>query len=177
MKKYNITHCIIIPLAVFLLGSTNVLKAQITHRQSDFWNRVQYGGGLGIGFGNQAFNAHVSPSAIYRFSPYLASGIGLNFNYARFGDTRFTAYGGSILGLVNPVPPLQISAEFEELRVNRDFGFPVDDELENYWLPALFAGLGYSNGNITVGIRYDLLYDEEKSIYADPWMPFVRFYF
>ena len=31
--------------------------------------------------------------------------------------------------------------------------------------------------DVTFGIRYDVLYDSERSIYADPWAPFVRFYF
>ena len=68
--------------------------------------------------------------------------------------------------------------ELEQLRVNRSFEVVGAPNLEdNYWSPALFLGVGYSNRNVTVGIRYDVLYDDEKSIYADPWMPFVRVYF
>jgi hypothetical protein len=26
-------------------------------------------------------------------------------------------------------------------------------------------------------VRYDVLYDNERSVYADPWAPFVRFFF
>lgn len=138
---------------------------------------MRYGGGIGLGFGNDSFNIQVAPSALYQANDYFGIGLGTSFNYARFGDARLTAYGGSILGLFNPLPALQISAEFEELRVNRDFGDNLPPASENYWLPALFAGLGYSNGPVTFGIRYDLLYNREKSIYSDPWMPFVRFYF
>lgn len=142
-----------------------------------FGNRVRYGGGIGLGFGRDSFNAQLAPSALYQVNSYLGTGLGLNFNYARFGDASLTAYGGSILTLFNPLPAVQLSAEFEQLRVHRNFGTGLPGDKDTYWLPALFAGLGYSSGNVTIGIRYDLLYNENKSIYADPWMPFVRFYF
>lgn len=48
---------------------------------------------------------------------------------------------------------------------------------EHYWSPALLLGIGYTDRNFTVGIRYDVLYDNDKSIYASIWLPFVRVYF
>jgi len=98
-------------------------------------------------------------------------------NYAEFNEDRFLAYGGSLISLYNPIPQLQLSAELEQLRINRTIrGFPEDIE-ENYWSPALFLGLGYTTRNVTVGLRYNVLYDERDSIYADGLLPFVRFYF
>ncbi|MFT4832536.1 MAG: hypothetical protein ACI815_002192 [Psychroserpens sp.] len=143
----------------------------------DFWNNVHYGGGIGLGFGRDSFNAFLSPSAIYRVNEQIAMGLGLNFNYSKFQDSKIIAYGGSLLTLYNPVRAIQLSAELEQLRVNRDFVFDGANIADNYWSPALFIGVGYSNRNVTFGIRYDLLYDDEKSIYADPFMPFVRVYF
>ena len=72
---------------------------------------------------------------------------------------------------------IQLSAEFEELNVNRKWDDVFGIEDENYWSPALFVGVGYRSRNVTFGIRYDLLYDDEKSVYADPFMPFVRVFF
>ncbi|MBT8273653.1 MAG: alpha-ketoglutarate decarboxylase, partial [Bacteroidia bacterium] len=67
---------------------------------------------------------------------------------------------------------------FEQLHVNRNFDENFVSNLDDtYWYPALFLGAGYRTGNVTVGIRYDVLYDEDKSIYADPWIPFIRVYF
>ena len=151
--------------------------AQISGSGADFWSKVRYGGGLGLGFGNGSFNAAVSPSAIYQANPQFAVGIGLSFNYSKFRESKLTAYGGSLLSLFNPIPEIQASAEFEQLRVNREFDLITAPFEDNYWLPALYLGLGYSNRNVTVGIRYDVLYDEDRSIYADPWAPFVRVYF
>lgn len=82
-----------------------------------------------------------------------------------------------MIGLYNPIRELQVSAEFEELSVSRKWEDNLGIEDQNYWYPALFVGLGYRNQNLTLGIRYDVLYDRDKSIYADPWMPFVRVYF
>ncbi len=151
--------------------------SQAPGSRGDFWSKVRYGGGLGLGFGNGTFNAALAPSAIYQANPQFAVGVGLSFNYSKFRESKLTAYGGSVLTLFNPISAIQLSAEFEQLRVNREFDISTGNLQDDYWLPALYLGVGYSNRNVTVGIRYDVLYDEEKSIYADPWAPFVRVYF
>ena len=152
--------------------------SQNLNATNDFWSKVRYGGGLGLGFGNNSFNIAVAPSAIYQANDYFAAGIGLSFNYFKFVDSKFTAYGGSLLSLFNPIRPVQLSIELEELRVNRTFESITGARMEdNYWSPALFFGVGYSNRNVTFGIRYDVLHDAQKSIYAAPWVPFVRVYF
>jgi len=154
------------------------LFSQNLSPSNDFWSKMRYGGGLGLGFGTNSFNIAVAPSAIYQANDYFAAGVGLSFNYYEFGDSKFTAYGGSLLTLFNPVRPIQLSAELEQLRINRTIESITGSRIEdNYWSPALFFGLGYSNRNVTFGIRYDVLHDSQKSIYADPWMPFVRVYF
>ena len=85
--------------------------------------------------------------------------------------------GGSLISLFNPIPEIQLSAEFEELHVHRKYEDFLELENDNYWVPALFIGAGYRAQQVTIGVRYDLLYDEENSIYANAWMPFVRVYF
>mgnify|MGYP003867402473 CR=1 FL=1 len=146
--------------------------------KSDFWNRVRFGGGIGLGFTNGGFNTSVSPSAIYQFNDRFASGVSATFNYAKLGDSKRYAYGGSILTLYNPIHFLQLSAELEQLRVNQSLAVDGASNLEeDFWAPAFFLGVGYTDRNFTVGIRYDLLYDDDKSIYISPWLPFVRVYF
>lgn len=161
------------PIKWMLLLFFGCLCAVGTAQSSSFWSNVRYGGGIGLSFGQESIQIGLAPSAIYQVNDYTALGLGLNYTYSKIFDTRFSAFGGSVIGLVNPVPPLQLSAEFEQLRVNRSFG-PIDD---SYWLPALFLGVGYSTGPVTFGIRFDVLYDSDKSLYADPWLPFVRVYF
>ncbi|MDX1333031.1 MAG: alpha-ketoglutarate decarboxylase [Robiginitalea sp.] len=144
-----------------------------TAQSDSFWSRVRYGGGIGLSFGQEFVQIGLAPSAIYQVNDYAAVGLGINYSYSKISDTKFSAIGGSLIGLVNPIPALQVSGEFEQLYVNQSFG-PLDD---SYWLPALFLGLGYATGPVTFGIRYDVLYDSDKSLYADPWIPFVRVYF
>ena len=160
-----------------MLGAISMCSAQNPTVKSDFWNQVRFGGGIGLGFNNGGFNASVSPSAIYQFNNQFAAGVALNFNYAKFGDARQTAYGGSLISLYNPFPFLQLSAELEQLRVNNRFDSALVRIEDNFWSPALFLGIGYTQQNFTVGIRYNVLYDDDRSIYSSAWIPFVRIYF
>ncbi len=164
-------------LSLFFVLTGLSCFAQTKTAQNAFWANVRYGGGLGLGFGNETFNAAISPSAIYQANEQIALGVGLNFNYSKFRESKLLAYGGSLMTLYNPIRPIQLSAELEQLRINRQFELDGSKLKDNYWSPALFLGVGYTNGNVTFGIRYDVLYDENKSVYADPFMPFVRVYF
>lgn len=166
MKHYIFTLLLLIGISCFGQGSSN-----------NFWDNVRFGGGIGIGFTNGSFNGSISPSAIYQVNEQFAAGTSLNFNYAKFNDDKLFAYGGSILTLYNPIPNIQLSAELEQLRINRTYALDGVNREDNYWSPALFLGLGYSNQNVTFGLRYDVLYDDNKSIYANALMPFVRVYF
>jgi hypothetical protein len=164
-------------ILLFICFNSYIINAQ--DQSVSFWNNVRFGGGLGLSFGNNFFSGTIAPSAIYEFNSQFAAGIGLNATYAKRKDWyKSTIIGASAITLFNPIEALQLSAEFEELNVNRDFdeNFVANAD-DNYWYPALYLGAGYRTGNVTIGIRYDVLYDEDKSIFADPWMPFFRFYF
>ncbi len=171
MTPKNILLCLI-ALAFGFFASAQNLNAK-----GDFWSHVRFGGGLGLGFTNGGFNGSISPSAIYQATDNFAVGTSLSFNYAKFNDNKLLAYGGSVLTLFNPIQFIQLSAEFEELRINKTIAAIPNDIKDDYWSPGLFLGLGYTDRNFTVGIRYDVLYDDQKSIYANAWMPFVRVYF
>ncbi|WP_246277466.1 alpha-ketoglutarate decarboxylase [Winogradskyella ursingii] len=172
-KKIAITLIMVGFFTAFSFSQNNNFE------QNDFWDNVQFGGGIGLNFGDGFFSGTLAPNAIYRFNPYVATGIGLNFTYSSQRDVfNSTVFGGSVLGLFNPIREIQLSTEFEQLHVSRNFDEQFATNLDdNYWYPAIFLGVGYTSRNVTVGIRYDILYDEDRSIYTDPWMPFVRFYF
>ncbi|MCH4553960.1 MULTISPECIES: alpha-ketoglutarate decarboxylase [Aestuariibaculum] len=164
-----------LPLLLATLWSFNILIAQ--QSESDFWKHVRFGGGIGLSFGNGFFSGTLAPSALYEFNNNFAMGVGLNGTYNRSKDFyKSTIFGGSLIGLYSPVNSIQMSAEFEELYVSRKYDNNIFRD-DSYWYPALFLGAGYRNRNVTFGIRYDVLYDRNKSIYADPWAPFVRVYF
>lgn len=131
-----------------------------------------------IKFSNGFSSITVAPSAIYEVDDKLAFGLGLNATFNNQKNIyKSTILGANLIGLYNVINELQLSAEFEELNVNRKYDNNLNLTNDNYWIPALYFGVGYKQGNITFGIRYDVLHDEDKSIYIDPWAPFVRFYF
>lgn len=175
MNKLLIIPREITVILVLVFGLSSTMYAQ---QPDNFWNNVRFGGGVGLGFGSGFFSATLAPSAIYEINQTVAFGVGLNGTLNNSKNFyKSTIYGGSLIGLINVIPELQISTEFEQLKVNRKYDAYYNLPDENYWSPALFLGIGYRSGNVTVGIRYDVLYDKNKSIYADPWAPFMRFYF
>lgn len=149
------------------------------HQQGNnaFWDNVRFGGGVGLGWTNGGFSGSIAPSAVYQFNPFFAAGLGANVNFYKFNNQKFWAYGPSALILANPIPQIQLSGEFEQLRVNASVQAVTGNFTNDYWSPALFIGAGYTTDFATVGIRYNVLHDNDKSIYLNAWVPFVRVYF
>ena len=173
MKNFKLKTIItIVTVVIFQLSFSQEVK-----QKSEFWKKVEFGGGLGLGFANGATNISVSPSAIYNFNPKVALGVGVQYSYIRQRDFYTShLYGGSIIALVNPIQEIQLSAELEELKVNTDFdnsSFASD----NFWNTALFLGAGYRTNNATIGVRYNVLHNDNNNIYTTAFMPFVRVYF
>lgn len=144
----------------------------------DFWKNVQFGGGIGMSFGSGYTDVTISPSAIYNVNPTLSIGTALQFGYiSAKNDYTSTLYGISLISLVNPIPEIQLSAELEEINVNTDYRFAGGNLNKNIWNTALYLGAGYRTGNVTIGVRYDVLFNDNNGYYTDPFMPFVRVYF
>lgn len=164
----------IFSIVSYAQSSTN----QQSNITSDFWNHVQFGGGLGIGLGNNTTNISIAPSAIYNFNEYVAAGLGLQYSYLKQKDFyNSNLYGGSIIALFNPIENIQLSTELEETSVNTTYETSTGSFKDSFWNTALFIGAGYRLDNVTVGARYNLLFDKEKNVYGEAFMPFVRVYF
>lgn len=148
-----------------------------TPLENDFWSHVRFGGGIGLGFGNGYTTIALAPSAIYSFNDQFALGPGLNFNYSSSkNEFDATVLGASVIALYKPVSDLIFSAEFEENNVQ--LNDKIIDSSRNYWYPALYMGGGYAVSDfVSIGIRYDVLFDDTKSIYGSAFTPFVRAYF
>ena len=164
---------------------SNLIMAQdennnVIDNTKPFWEKVQFGGGLGLGIGSGYTDISVMPSAIYNVNEIVAIGMGLQFGYLSSKNYYNSyVYGGSIITLVSPIPEIQLSAELEQVRVNTDYkaNNSRPSFSDNYWNTALFLGAGYRTGNVTIGGRYDILFDEDRSLYGSAFMPFVRVYF
>ncbi len=154
-----------------------IASSQAQFRSDSFWDRVSFGGGFGLNFGNDYFAANLAPSAIYNFNPYFAAGPGLSYAYVKNGSLKSSIVGGSIIALANPLPIIQLSAEFEELYVSQRANWDGGTFTDDFWNSALFLGAGYRSGPVTIGARYNILYNDDDAIYTSAIMPFIRFYF
>lgn len=177
-KKCCYNDCYKFVFLTILFGFSSVISAQ-QKAGNDFWKNVQFGGGLGLSVGSGFTNIAVAPTAIYNFNEVFAAGVGLQGSYVKVDDRdiRYKSYiyGGSLIGLVNPIEQFQLSAELEQLRINQEFtGTTLKN---NFWNTALFLGAGYYTGNVTVGVRYNVLFNRDDLVYNEAVMPFVRVFF
>ncbi len=169
-------------VCIFLFLSPGLLMAQKPENSevktpNPFWQHVRFGGSLGLGFGNGYFNGSIAPSAIYDFNSITSAGVSLSAAYAKQNNFKATSLGGSIIGMLRPIRAIQLSAEYEQLNITRRYEVDGANRKENYWVPALFLGIGYNTGPVVTGVRYDVLHDSQKSFYSSAFMPFVSIYF
>ena len=179
MKKNDLQFFFKLILAVLTLLFSIGLSAQGptngTQPHNNFWQHVQFGGGIGLNFSSGYTDVFLAPSAIYNFNPIVAVGAGLNLNYVASNNyyTSFV-YGISTLVLANPIPQIQLSVGLNESRVNyQEEGY--SNYSEDYWDTSLILGAGYRTGNVTIGIGFNVLQNDRYD--TDPFVPFVRAYF
>ena len=55
--------------------------------KSDFWNHVQFGGGLGLSIGSGYTDISIARSAIYTVNQYFSVGLGAQYTYAKEKNT------------------------------------------------------------------------------------------
>lgn len=176
-KRFETWSKVLSIIAFFLVFSTGFSQEESQPKPvPSFWDKVQFGGGLGLGFGSGYTDITVAPTAIYNFNQYVAVGAGVQYSYLR-QKNFFTSnnYGASVIGLFNPIPEAQLSVELEQLRVN--LTYEDIDVTDDFWNTALFLGAGYRMENITIGARYNVLFDKDKNVYGEAFMPFVRVFF
>lgn len=158
---------------LFLLLFLGLSISFAAQQKSDFWANVQFGGGFTANFGNQT-TIGISPSAIYNFDNGFALGAGLGYLYSEINDFTTNVYSTSIIGLYQTNFGVQFSTDFDYYFANQS---TFNGNSVNTNFPALHLGVAYNQGRFALGIRYDVLYDENKSIFASPISPVVRFYF
>ena len=157
----------------------------ISKTKSVFWKKVQFGGGLGLAVGNGFTNISLSPTGYYNFNKTFSVGVGLTGSYVAQEQNasnynsigyKSTIFGGSSIALMHPIEEIQLSAEVEQLKVNRKFDddFLYDD---TFWNTALFLGAGYRTQNLTIGVKYNVLHKDNNQVYSQAWLPFVRVMF
>jgi hypothetical protein len=174
MKVCSIKKFVCLVLFIFSIISYSQ-QDSIKKPKSEFWKKVQFGGGLGLGVGNGFTNISLQPQGIYQVNQKVGLGVGINGSYISQRDLyQSTIFGGSVITLVNPVDFAQLSAEIEQLRVSTSFENSTSD---SFWNTALFLGAGYRSENVVFGLRYNVLHKDSNNVYSQAWLPFVRVMF
>ena len=174
---YFIRKSLIVFTFIGLLSHSQVFSQERLPVKQSFWEDVRFGGSLGANFSNNYFSAYLSPRAVYDFNRYFSAGTGIAGSYTNGSNYTAHSVSGSVLSLFRPIERVQLSAEFEEIYVSRNVALEGGNRRDSYWYPSLFLGAGYTSGHVTVGLRYDVLYNDEKSMYDNALMPFVSVYF
>jgi hypothetical protein len=172
-KSVLLTLFLVIPLSGFSQEPSSS-KAET----EGFWDNVQFGGGLGVAIGNDFTDITIAPSAIYNFNEHFALGSGLQ--YSRLKQKNLFAsnvLGATLIGLYNPLEEIQLSLELEQVHVNTTYVDLFNNAKRSFWNTGLYVGGGYRADNVTIGARFNLLFDKDKDLYGDALMPFVRVYF
>ena len=184
MTKFKINKnsylTILFSCSVFLTGCLSLIAQDVADapQKSEFWRNVQFGGGLGLSVGNNYTDIMIAPSGIYNVNEYVSIGLGMQYAYVKQKELfQSHIYGPSLISLFNPIREVQLSVELEQLRVNTTYTEFTPDIKENFWNTSLFLGAGYRAQNVTIGIRYNILYQEANNVYNQAWLPFVRVYF
>ena len=171
-------HKNLILLTSIALIHLNLFGQNSELHKPHFFDNVRFGGGINIGVGSSYSTFSISPSIIYDFSNEFSAGLGATYVYVKNKSTvnsTTNLFGGSVLALYRPINYIQISTEFENLKINQKYSFT--NEISQ-WQTALYFGLEYVTGNIAMGLRYDVLYDKVKNITNSSALnPVFRVYF
>lgn len=143
-------------------------------KAKSFKSHLRFGGSFQASFSDTYTSIGVAPSVLYDFQNGFYAGLGFSYYYTETKNSfnqkySSNVYGGSVITLYNLLRVIQLSAEFEQLKVN--------NSIDDFWVSGLYLGAAYRARNISVGFRYDVLFDEGKSIYGESISPVIRIYF
>lgn len=146
-----------------------------------FMDRVYFGGGGNVQFGQDYFVIGASPLAGYMFTSRFSGGLGATYMYTRFGGPypyNSHIYGGRVFTRYNILKSVFAMGEYEMLSLDRSYT-PTDIRRE--WVDRLLIGGGYfqsmgPRGGFNIGILYDVFYRPGRG-YNSPWVYRVGFTF
>lgn len=142
-------------------------------------DRIYFGGGLGLGGGTGYFSLALNPIVGYMVTPKFSVGTGVNYQTISYTDIKpsrtISQYGVSPFMRYN-FDQLFAYSEYNLLSTN----YIGSDNRQ--WVSRFLIGLGYSQplgnrGAINVVGLYDVLYQQNSSPFASPYVFRVFFSF
>ena len=136
-------------------------------------DRIYFGGGGGLGGGNQYFNIALSPLLGYKITESFSSGLQVTYQYVKAGENSFSNYGGGPFVTYAIQKKFLIYSQYEIM--SYEFFNVSNREFDRDTGRSLFAGIGWNspindNSSFQVLGIYDLIYGTgENSPYDIPW--------
>ena len=140
--------------------------------------RLKFGVGFGLNFVGGT-NISLSPNLTYKVSDKVSFGGGIQASYSAIKDFQnTTTFGANVLSIYSPVKKISMLLEFAQLRVITETETAQIKNKNKYWDSALFVGAGFKvTSKILIGAKYNVLYDENESVYTSAIIPFVNIAF
>lgn len=186
MKKNTLALKLVIAILMFASGEivfSQTEKDSVAVKTTDSTitknqKRLKFGCGFGLNFVGST-NISLSPNLMYAVSDKVILGIGIQGSYASIKNLQnTTTFGGNVIFQYNPTRKLSTLLELAQLRVSTKTETELEDITNKYWDTALFVGAGFNITNkISVGAKYNLVYNEDESVYTSPIIPFVNITF
>jgi hypothetical protein len=180
MSSLKSKNALFFLLAFLLMQSAAFAQREIYSDSTSFKDRLYFGGNFGMQFGTVTL-IDFSPLAGVMITPKLSGGLGITYQY--YKDNRFfgansSSYGGRLFGRYNIFPTIFLHAEYESINFD-NYNF-FTERYERIWSPGLFLGAGYfapfgSRGGANFTFLYNVLYDNLRSPYSEPYVIRVGF--
>ena len=178
MKTNKIILKLLIFIVVGMFGEKGFSQSIEIDSVTKVQKRLKFGCGFGLSFVGGT-NVNLSPNLTYKVSNKVSFGGGLQGSYSSIKNYQnTTTFGANVLGIYNPIKKISTLIEFAELRVATETETPQGNSKNNYWDSALFIGAGINiTSKILIGAKYNVLYDENESVYTSALIPFVNITF
>lgn len=151
-----------------LLSSLSIFS-----QDSSFFKKLRFGGEFGLSFGSNSKSITALPTVVYDFDEEFSLGLGAGYTYSKRNDFESNVLSHNIIALYRPIKTIEFSADLQQLYVKRKQGTIS----ENYNYPALNIGVSYRTGAVSLGLKYDVLYNKDKSVFSSPISPVLRILF
>ncbi len=160
-------------LTLVFLSSINLFAQKgdyVIDEQSNFMDRVYFGGGFGLSGGSNSTIITVSPMVGYMVSSRFSVGVGATYQYFKFNNFTDNQYGGLAFARMNFFKQVFGYAEYSFINQ-----IDYRDGVNRITIDRLPIGLGFSQrmgsrSSFNVIAAYDMLYDANGQYYNSPWV-------
>lgn len=160
---------LVVLLTVFQFGFS-----QISIGSSATEGKLRVGGGVGLNFGNNGyFGFNVAPSIGYMLAPNLETGITVGYQYSKNDFYKSNLFSGGPYANYHIIPGLFARGHYEYFSGTQTI--TSTNEKRDFDESALWLGGGYQSRGpvrLQVGLMYNVLHDDDKSIFSSPIRPF-----